>query len=272
MTEDWLRLNRENWDDRARVHADSDFYDLPGFRAGACTLREFETAEVGDVSGRSLLHLQCHMGQDTLSWARRGAAVTGVDFSEPAIRTARGLAEDIGAPARFVASDVYAVPEALGGERFDIVYTGIGALVWLPDLTRWARVVADALVDGGFLYLAEFHPMTDVLGEDGRSVAEGYFDGGGEVSDYPRTYTDGRELTRTVTVEWRHPLGDVVTALAGAGLRVEFLHEHPFTLFQRYPGLRRDGNGVYRFPPDRPQVPLMYSLRARQRNVRPSPR
>jgi SAM-dependent methyltransferase len=272
MTENWLRVNRENWDDRVRVHADSDFYDLPGFRAGACTLREFELAEVGDVSGRSLLHLQCHMGQDTLSWARRGAAVTGVDFSEPAIRTARGLAEDIGQPARFVVSDVYGAPEALGGERFDIVYTGIGALVWLPDLTRWAEVVAASLNDGGFLYLAEFHPLTDILGDDGRSVEEGYFDAGGEVSDFPFTYTGGGELTSTVTVEWRHPLGDVVTALADAGLRIEFLHEHDATMFQRYPGLRRDAAGLYRFPPDHPRIPLMYSLRARQRKVRPSPR
>ena len=271
MSDDWLRLNRENWDDRARVHADSDFYDLPGFRAGHCTLREFELAEVGDVSGRSLLHLQCHMGQDTLSWARRGAAVTGVDFSETAIGTARGLAEDIGVSARFVASDVYSVPETLG-ERFDIVYTGIGSLVWLPDLTRWARVVADSLADGGFLYLAEFHPLTDILGQDGRSVEEGYFDVGGEVSDYASTYTDGRELTRTVTVEWRHSLGDVVTALAEAGLRIEFLREHAATVFQRYPALRREEDGMYRFPPDRPRIPLMYSLRARQRNVRPSPR
>ncbi|RKS10484.1 methyltransferase family protein [Nocardiopsis sp. Huas11] len=272
MTEDWLSANRENWDDRTRVHADSDYYDLPRFREGACTLRDFELAEVGDVSGRSLLHLQCHMGQDTLSWARRGAAVTGLDFTEAAIRTARGLARDIGTPARFVVSDVHEARESLGGERFDIVYTGIGSLVWLPDLTRWADVVADALDDGGFLYLAEFHPLTDVLGADGRSVEEGYFNAGGEVCEDPNSYTDGAPLEKAVSVQWRHSLGEVVTALATAGLRIEFLHEHTATLFQRFPDLRRGDDGMYRFPPERPPIPLMYSLRARQRNVRPSPR
>jgi SAM-dependent methyltransferase len=260
----WLARNRDNWDDRVRVHAASDFYDLPGFRAGADPLRDFEIAELGDVAGKRLLHLQCHMGQDTLGWARRGAEVTGLDFSAAAIAQARELAAGTGLAdrARFVVSDVYAAGEALPGERFDIVYTGLGALVWLPDLTRWAAVVAGLLADGGTCYLAEFHPLTDLLAEDGRSVAHDYFDRRPQVEDYPHTYTDGPPLEKTVSVQWTHGLSDVVTALAGAGLRVEFLHEHDFTLFPRYPVLRRDDRGHYRFPPGHPRVPLMYSLRA----------
>ncbi|WP_225844744.1 bifunctional 2-polyprenyl-6-hydroxyphenol methylase/3-demethylubiquinol 3-O-methyltransferase UbiG [Streptomyces sp. HPF1205] len=261
--EDWLRLNRENWDDRVPVHAASEFYDLPGFRAGASTLRAFEADEVGDVSGKRLLHLQCHMGQDTLSWARRGARVTGLDFSEAAVRIARALAEDIGMAdrARFVVCDVYEAPTALDGERFDIVYTGLGALVWLPDLTRWARVVSSLLEPGGALYLAEFHPVTDILGDDGRTVEYDYFHVDGELCEYPYSYTGGPALTRTRSVQWQHPLGDVVTALARAGLRLEFLHEHPTTYFPRYPVLERSGP-EFRFPPGHPRVPLMYSLRA----------
>ncbi|MEO3752547.1 methyltransferase domain-containing protein [Streptomyces sp. B6B3] len=261
---DWLRLNRANWDDRVRVHAASDFYDLSGFRAGGDTLRAFELAELGDVTGLRLLHLQCHMGQDTLSWARRGAEVTGLDFSEKAISTARALAADVGLAdrARFVVSDVYEAGAALGGERFDVVYTGIGALVWLPDLVRWARVVASLLDEGGALYLAEFHPLTDMLGDDGRTVERDYFEERGQVEDFAYTYTGGPELTETVSVEWFHPLGEVLTAISGAGLRVDFLHEHPFTLFQRYPVLERDEDGYHRFPPGQPGVPLMYSLRA----------
>lgn len=267
--DDWLRHNRANWDDRVRVHARSDFYDLPGFRGGACTLRGFELDELGDVSGKRLVHLQCHMGQDTLSWARRGAAhVTGLDFSEAAIRTARGLAEDIGLGgdrARFVAADVYDAAQALGGERFDIVYTGLGALCWLPDIPRWADVVAGLLNDGGVLYLAEFHPFTEVLGDDGKSVEVDYFDDQGTTWDEPDTYTDGPPLAHTVSVQWQHPLGDVVTALARAGLRIEFLHEHATTLFQRYPVLERTGPAeqpVFRFPEGHPRLPLMYSVRA----------
>lgn len=262
--EEWLRLNRENWDDRVRVHAGSAFYDLEGFRAGGDPLRPVEVAEVGDVAGLRLLHLQCHMGQDTLAWARRGAVVTGVDFSAAAVGVARGLAGELGLAerARFVVSDVYAAREALGGERFDVVYTGGGSLVWLPDLTRWAAVVADSLRPGGFVYLAEFHPVTDMLDEAGERVASDYFDDGPGREDYPHTYTDGPALRSTVSVQWRHPLGEVVTALAGASLRIAFLRERPATLFRRFSSLERDGSGQFRFPAGRPRVPLMYALRA----------
>ncbi|MFJ6671169.1 class I SAM-dependent methyltransferase [Actinosynnema sp. NPDC091369] len=264
MTDEWLDVNRANWEDRVRVHAVSEFYDLDGVRAGSSTLRPFEVAEVGDVTGRTMVHLQCHMGADTLSWARRGARVTGLDFSPAAVETARALAVDTGLAdrARFVVSDVYSARETLPDERFDVVYTGIGALVWLPDLTRWARVVADLLVDGGFLYLAEFHPLAELLGEDGRTLHHDYFDTEGRTWDEPHTYTDGPRLTSTRSVQWQHPLGEVVTALAEAGLRLDFLREHEHTLFRRYPVLEPTGTGEYRFPVGHPRLPQMYSLRA----------
>lgn len=198
------------------------------------------------------------------SWARRGARVTGLDFSDAAVRTARGLAADIGLGdrARFVVSDVHEAPAALGGERFDIVYTGLGALVWLPDLGRWADVVSRLLEDGGVLYLAEFHPLTEMLAQDGTTVERDYFETRAETFDYPHTYTDGPPLTSTVSVQWHHPLGEVVTALAQAGLRIDFLHEHPTTLFRRYEVLEHAGDGGYRFPAGHPRIPLMYSIRA----------
>ncbi|MGP4114887.1 class I SAM-dependent methyltransferase [Streptomyces sp. 4N509B] len=261
---DWLRINQENWDDRTRVHAASEFYDLPGFRAGASTLRSFEPDEIGEVDGRSLLHLQCHMGLDTLSWARRGAHVTGVDFSGAAIDTARALAADVGLAdrARFVVSDVYGAAEALGGERFDIVYTGVGALCWLPDLTRWARVVASLLREGGALYLVEFHPVVEILdGETGRHVVRDYFSAEASVEDLPYTYVDGPPLTKTVSVEFPHTLGEVIGSIAEAGLRIEFFRERDFSLFGQFATLRESG-GVFRFPPGQPRVPLLYSLRA----------
>jgi SAM-dependent methyltransferase len=260
---EWLSLNRENWDERAGIHAASDFYDIPGFREGRSTLRPFESDEVGEVSGRSMVHLQCHMGQDTLSWARLGARTVGLDFSEPAIRTAQGLAEEVqlAERARFVVSDVYNAEAALQGERFDIVYTGLGALVWLPDLDRWAKVVASLLNPGGFLYLVEFHPFSDMLGDDGRTVEQDYFDTGGDEVSYPYTYTGGPAMTRTRQVQWQHPLGDVLTALAGAGLRLNFLRERDATLFRRFPVLE-GFDGGYRFPAGHPRVPLLYSLHA----------
>ena len=271
--DNWLEVNRANWDARTTVHAASDFYDLKGFRAGASTLRTFEVAELGDVTGATLLHLQCHLGLDTLSWARLGARVTGLDFSPAAIAVARELARDVGLDgrARFIGSDVYTAAETLGGQRFDVVYTGGGALVWLPDLARWARTVASCLRDGGQVYLAEFHPLTHCLDDDGRTVARDYFDSAPEVCDHPATYTDGPSLTHPTSVQWQHTLADVITAVAQAGLRLEFLHEHPTTSFARYPVLERDAHGDYRFPDARPRLPLAFSLLAVKTPHQPTP-
>jgi len=269
---DWRALNRANWDDRVPIHLASAFYDLAGFRAGASSLQPFEVSEVGSVAGRSLVHLQCHIGLDTLSWARRGAQVSGLDFSAPAIDAASALAASLGIPATFVVSDVYDAGAAFGGQRFDIVYTGTGALVWLPDIPRWARVVAGLLAPGGFLYLVEGHPFVQILddaagapgasGASGLRAARDYFDAAPQVEDYPYTYTDGPSLEHPRQVEFQHSLGEIVTSLAEAGLRIEFLHEYDFDAFGRFEELQRREDGTYRFPPGRPRVPMQFSLRA----------
>jgi SAM-dependent methyltransferase len=262
-TVDWRALNRANWDDRVPVHLASSFYDLPGFRAGADTLRPFEPAEAGDVTGKRLVHLQCHIGLDTLSWARRGALVSGLDFSAPAISAASALASELGIEARFVISDVYDAAAALGPARFDIVYTGIGALAWLPDIPRWARVVAGLLAPGGFLYLVEGHPFAQILDDaTGLVVSRDYFDSEPWVEEWDHTYTDGPALEHVRSVEFQHGIGEVITALIEAGLRIEFLHEFEFDAFGRYESLRRADDGTYRFPPGRPRVPLIFSVRA----------
>jgi SAM-dependent methyltransferase len=262
-TVDWRALNQANWDDRVPIHVASSFYDLAGFRAGADTLRPFEPAEAGDVTGQRLVHLQCHIGLDTLSWARRGALVSGLDFSAPAIAAASALAAELGIEANFVVSDVYDAVAALGGRRFDIVYTGIGALAWLPDIPRWARVVAGLLAPGGFLYLVEGHPVAQILDDaTGLVVSRDYFDSGPTVEEYAHTYTDGPPLEHVRTVEFQHGIGEVITALIEAGLRIEFLHEFDFDAFGRYESLRRQDDGTYRFPPGRPRVPLIFSVRA----------
>jgi SAM-dependent methyltransferase len=262
-TVDWRALNRANWDDRVPIHVASSFYDLAGFRAGADTLRPLEPAEAGDVAGKRLVHLQCHIGLDTLSWARRGALVSGLDFSAPAISAASALASELGIRATFVVSDVYDAEAALGGRRFDIVYTGIGALAWLPDIPRWARVVAGLLAPGGFLYLVEGHPFAQILDDaTGLVVSRDYFDSGPTVEEFAHTYTDGPALEHVRTVEFQHGIGEVITALIEAGLRIEFLHEFEFDAFGRYDSLQRHDDGTYRFPPGRPRVPLIFSVRA----------
>ncbi|MFB9462846.1 class I SAM-dependent methyltransferase [Streptomyces cinereospinus] len=246
---DWRAANLANWDERVPIHTAGSFYDLPAFVAGRNTLRDFELSEVGDVAGKTLLHLQCHIGLDTLSWSRRGATVTGLDFSAVAVKAANGLAAQVDATtARFVTADVYDAVQALGGQRFDIVYTGFGALCWLGDIARWARTAAALVAEGGFLYLAEYHPVADLLGDDGATVENDYFHRDPIVVDAPGTYADASApMAATVTVEWRHGIGDVVSALTAAGLRIEFLHEHDHSHF-RLPA----GKGI----------PQVYSLRA----------
>ncbi|MGW5419554.1 class I SAM-dependent methyltransferase [Streptomyces sp. NPDC003943] len=266
--DDWHEANRARWDERVPIHAASDFYGLDDFRAGKDALRDFELAEVGDVTGRSLLHLQCHIGLDTLSWARHGAArVVGLDFSEPAVETARSLAADLGLTpeqAAFVAADAYDAATAVPDSAYDIVYTGGGALCWLPDLERWAETAASLVAPGGFLYVAEFHPMADSFDDETATrLVHDYFVRDPWVDTTPGTYADlDAATTHNLSVEWVHPVGEVVTALAKAGLRIEFLHEHDMTLFPRFESLARQEDGYYRFAADRPRIPLMYSIKA----------
>lgn len=266
-SDEWIAANRAMWDERVPLHAASALYDQDGFRAGRDEIRGFEAAEVGDVTGKRLLHLQCHMGQDTLSWARRGAAkVVGLDFSEPAVEVARGLAADIGLAdrAEFVVADVYEAAAALPDKDYDIVYTGIGALYWLPDLRRWAETAASLVAPGGFLYLTEFHPFLNVFGWDNATEAkEDYFRAEPLVTDEPGSYVDlEAETIDNLSFARLHTLGDIVTAICEAGLRLEFLHEHDMTVFQQFPELVRGEDGMFRLPEGRPRLPLMYSLKA----------
>lgn len=262
-----LGTNQVLWNHLTAIHRDN--YPVEAFRRGATTLDDLTLAEVGDVDGLSLLHLQCHFGLDTLSWARRGARVTGVDFADDAIDLARELAADLGIPARFVASDVYALREVLdaaGG--FDVVFSSWGVLVWLPDLTRWAEVVAHYLKPGGRFHLLETHPMVGMFddGEDvtGLRVARDYLHDP-EPSYWPGGGVDYADLTTPITLpsyEWQHDLGEVVTALAGAGLRVESLREHEGLPWRPFPFMVEAGERWWRLPDGTPRVPLSFSVTA----------
>lgn len=268
--DDALRDNRDLWDAWARINAASDFYDVASFRDGGrpIRLRDYEREEIGAVEGRTLLHLQCHFGMDTLSWARLGAIATGVDFSEVAIAAARELAAEVGVPARFVVSNLYDLPDVLDGE-FDIVYTSRGVLGWLPDIVAWARVVAHFVRPGGFFYVTEIHPVAQVFLDEG--VAPGElrpvypywsheapltFEAHGSYADRDAP-TDG-----LVEHGWNHSLGEIVTALIDAGLRIEFVHEFDFVEWP-VEFLVGGDDGRYRLPPGTPgQLPLFFSIRA----------
>jgi SAM-dependent methyltransferase len=253
--DDYLAANKALWDEWTAIHETSSFYDLEGFKAGGSRLRDYEVGEVGDVTGKSLLHLQCHFGIDTLSWARLGARVTGADFSDRAIELARSLAAEL-------RLDV--LPSVLDGQ-FDVVYTSRGVLGWLPDLERWAGVVAHFLRPGGVLYVTEVHPVALAFAEE-PELRLGY-------PYFPRreplavpvqgSYADPTAHVRQpVEYGWVHSMGEIVSAVAGAGLRIEFLHEFPFVDWP-VPFLVRHDDGTWRLPPDAGgELPLFFSLRA----------
>lgn len=261
--------NEALWDAWTAVHATGDFYDLERFKAGGIRIRPYEIELVGDVAGRSLLHLQCHFGIDTLSWARLGARVTGADFSPAAIELARSLADELGfADARFVRSNLYDLPDVLDGQ-FDVVYTSRGVLGWLPDIRGWARVVAHFLASGGTFFITEIHPVAQVFENEGVGPGElrlsyPYW----EHAEPLRFEVKGSYADPTADVGehtehgWDHGLGEIVTALVDAGLRIEMLVEHPF-LDWKVDFLVEDGDGSWRLPADAGgELPLMFSLRA----------
>lgn len=256
--------NRARWDESVPHHVRSELYDLAGFRAGRDDIRPFELVEVGPVDGLDLLHLQCHIGTDTLSWARHGARVVGLDFSPAAVAAARQLAEDCGLAGEFVCSDVYDALDALGGRTFDVVYTGIGALGWLPDLERWARVAAALLRPGGMLYLVEIHPIVVGVVGDGRTIGQDIFEAAySRFDEQGGTYAAPEaDFENTVTYERGHALSEVVTAILDAGLDLELFHEQSYTNAP-WPWTIKGPDGFYRLPEGWPKYPLTYSLRAR---------
>ena len=275
MRDEHRDTNRKNWDERARVHAKSEMYDLEGFVAepDRIWLHPTEAGELGGVRGKSVCQLQCHLGIETLSWARLGAArVVGLDFSLDAIEIARSLAArtGLGERATFVVSDVHDAPAALRDHApFDVVYVSVGAICWLPSITRWASIVAELLAPGGVLYVREVHPMVNALYEkDGAIVADQpYF----ELPEPARwddgeTYTEGRpKLENKTCFEWSHGLGEIVQALLDRGLALELLHEHRDAEFQPFPSMVKEADGLWRLPvATRDRVPLTFSLRARK--------
>lgn len=268
-----LDANRAAWDEMAAIHA-GGAYDVEGFRAGRTGVRPNVPDDLGDVSGKRLLHLQCHFGMDTLMWARRGARATGVDFSPVAIQEACKLRDEVGLEAEFVQSDVLELPRNLVGQ-FDIVITYFGVLPWLPDLQRWGQVAAHFLAPGGLLYVADTHPVAALYevggGDTAPSLHYDYFTHGRaqRFESSGGTYADPSAQTENrVTYEWQHTLQDILGAVVNAGLRVEYLHEFPYTFYnvhyyqQGPPLMRQNADGWWWMNENPHRFPLMFSLRA----------
>jgi SAM-dependent methyltransferase len=273
--EDYRDVNRASWDERVPAHVASAGYQVDRFAADPGFLSEvvrFDRPRLGDISGLRGVHLQCHIGTDTVSLARLGASMTGLDFSVPAVAAAQELAQRTGADATFVQGDVYAAPDLLGRGEFGLVYTGIGALCWLPDIRRWAEVAGALLAPGGRLFLREGHPMLWSLAdarEDGLLVVDyPYFERPEpNVFDDDGTYVSTDTVFQnTVTHEWNHGLAETITALMDAGLELTALAEHDSAPWAALPGMMvQSDDGEWRLA-DRPwRLPCTYTLQAVKR-------
>jgi len=269
---EWRRLNRLHWEDRVAIHLGPRGYDLDRLRAGQTQLNIIEAGELPLLAGKRVLHLQCHFGADSLMLLQSGAAeIVGVDFSASAIAAARNLAQEIGVAdrARFVEADVHDAPDAIPEPHgFDLVYVTWGAICWLPDIRAWAGIVATMLRPGGVLYLADAHPAAYVL-DDVKRSADGmpgffapYFSDEPVVCTEERDYIDPEAtFAHPTSHTWIHPLGDIVTGLIEARMRLDWLHEHAGVPWRMFEILVRDDDGLYRWP-DKPWLPLAFSLSA----------
>ncbi len=256
---DYKKINKESWDNRVPIHVESDFYDIPAFIDGKNSLKKPELSILEDVKGKSILHLQCHFGQDSISLSRMGANVTGIDISDAAIDQARKLNEQCGTNAEFVVSDVYDLPEVLEG-KFDIVFTSYGTIGWLPDMNLWAQVINHFLKDGGKFVFAEFHPALWMFDDDHEKVYYRYFTSDPIIETFSGTYAQKDSDVELQDVSWNHGLAEVMTSLMDEGLTIRHFKEYDYSPWNCFDGMQEDGPDEFRITKFGNKMPLIYTL------------
>lgn len=256
-----FQTNRETWNKKVSVHATSDFYAMDDFKNGATSLKHFELKALGDVSGKSLLHLQCHFGQDTLSWSRLGAKSTGVDISEEGIKLANELRDELQLDAQFVCCNVLDTSKYVQ-ETFDIVFTSYGTIGWLPDLKPWAKMISERLRPGGTFYIVEFHPIVWMYDYNvsPHVMRYGYQQKEVIYDEYEGTYAEGDAKLLSKEYGWNHGLGEVISSLTEVGLHIDYMHEYDESPYDVFPDLEKQSNGMFRLPNG--HYPLLFEIKA----------
>jgi len=257
----YFEANRESWNKRTAVHKDSSFYSLEAFKKGKSSLNKIELEEIGDVKGRSLLHLQCHFGMDTLSWQRLGANCTGVDLSDEAIKLARSINDELQLGSVFVCTNIYDLKENLEGQ-FDIVFTSYGTIGWLPDLDKWAAIIAHYLKPGGIFYIADFHPTLWMMDENFQNIKYDYFNTAVIEEEKTGTYADKEAPIRFMEYGWNHPFSEIFSALIKNGLAIQQFHEFPYSPYNCFNGVEQGDDGMWRIKGMDEKMPMMYSIKA----------
>ena len=257
--EHYIEVNKQAWNKRTELHIKSDFYKYDEFVAGANSLTEIELGILGDLTGKRILHLQCHFGQDSISLARLGAHVTAVDFSDQAIKEARILNEKCGTDVTFVCCDLYGLPDHLEG-KYDLVFTSYGTIGWLPDLDKWARVVSHYLDTGGELLIVDFHPVAWMYDNDLTAPTYSYFNGDAIVEEEQGSYADPTAKETLTSVCWNHATTSVINDTIKHGLQVKAFNEYDFTPYDIFPGGIEVGPRRYQVEKWKGIVPLVFAL------------
>ena len=258
----YFEANKKAWDNKTPFHLKSDFYDVEGFKKRKSSLQHIELEELGDVKNKSMLHLQCHFGQDSLSWTRRGAKVTGIDFSEDAIKAANVLKDELALNAKFICSNIYDVEKHLK-EKFDIVFTSYGTIGWLPDLNEWGRLISQYLKENGTFYIVDFHPVLWMFDDDFKNLHHSYFNSGVIRDETEGTYADMSAPLKQIQYGWNHSLSEVINSLIQNGLQLEFLHEFPYSVYNVFPNTIKGKDGFWRLKGLEDIIPMMFSIKAK---------
>lgn len=256
---DYIEVNKKSWNKRTDAHVSSDFYDVEGFLKGKSSLNEIELNLLGDVRGKSILHLQCHFGQDTLSLGRMGADVAGVDLSDNAIQNANELAVQTGIDATFICCDIYDLPSHLD-KQFDIVFTSYGTIGWLPDMDKWAGIVARYLKPSGKFIFAEFHPVVWMFDYDFKTVGFNYFNDGPIIETESGTYADKDAPIAEQTICWNHSISEVVNNLISHGLQLNLINEYDYSPYNVFRGSVEVAPKKYRVGHLGNKIPMVYAI------------
>ncbi len=256
-----FEINRNTWNTKVNIHAQSDFYDLANFKNGKSSLNKYELQALGNITGKSILHLQCHFGQDTLSFSRMGAKCTGVDISDEGIKLAKQLKSELMLDASFVRCNVLDISKYIS-ENFDIVFTSYGTIGWLPDLKPWAKMISERLNTGGFFYIVEFHPIAWMFDYtvSPPNMKYGYHQKEAIYEEYEGTYADKTSKMVSKEYGWNHSLGEVISSLSEAGLHIEYLREHDASPYDIFPGLVKNGEGLFEL--SNKMYPLIFEAKA----------
>ncbi len=265
MDIDFIQLNKLAWNNKVDVHYHSEFYQVDGFIQQPFSLNQIELDLLGNIKDKSILHLQCHFGQDTISLNKLGATATGVDFSEKAIERAKELTKLTNSDCQFICSDIYDLPNQLN-QQFDVVFTSYGTIGWLPDLNQWAGVVSHFLKPGGLFVFAEFHPVVWMFDNDINQIAYSYFKAEPIIEIEKGTYADKGAELETKTISWNHSLSEVFNALKNNHIQVESFHEFNYSPYNCFQGMYEYEKGKFRFEKHQDKLPLVYSLRGVKTN------